>query len=102
MAFFKYLLIFLVIAWLLPKVFKFFFRMFLLMMGKKLQKEMAKQGHEGNPFAGNTSAGNPFARQTQSANQQQTETGNIHVYKNPQEPREFDGGEYVDYEEVKD
>ena len=96
MVFLKYLLIFLVASWLLPKVFKFFFRMFLLMMGKKIQKEMAKQGHEGNPFAGN-----PFG-QSQSANRQQTEMGNINVHKKPQEPKEFDGGEYVDYEEVKD
>ncbi|MFT5917191.1 MAG: hypothetical protein ACJAWV_002845 [Flammeovirgaceae bacterium] len=96
MAFFKYLLILLVIAWLLPKVFKFLFRMFLLMIGRKMQKEMAKQPHEGNSFAGQ-----PFAGQPQPT-QQQPDTGNIHVYKNPQEPKEFDGGEYVDYEEVKD
>jgi hypothetical protein len=61
------------------------------MIGKKLQKEMAKQGHEGNPFG----------EQSQPAYQKE-DTGNIHVHKNPQESKEFDGGEYVDYEEIKE
>jgi len=80
----KFVLIAILVLWLLSKALKYLFRFILLMAGKELQKEMHRQ--QGTPP--------PQAKPAYG--------GNVHVMTDTSQKRkDFDQGEYIDFEEVK-
>ena len=89
MALLKYLLIVFLIFWLISKAWKFLFRGLLWFMGAKTMAGAAGQG------------------QQQRRTRQRPSDGNVEINYNPKNKKDknthnFKGGEYVDYEEVKE
>ena len=90
----KFILIGIVVFWLLSKIFKYVFRFALIFAGKKVQKEMQKQAQQ-------AASGHSAQHTTQKKT-----FGNVDVYTSDdnkhKQKKNFEGGEYVDFEEIKD
>lgn len=84
---FRFLLIAFLVGWLFFKVFSFFIRVFVGGAGQKAYQNQQRQYNHQNS---------------------QRRTGDVHIDYIPQKEekekqrKDFKGGEYVDYEEVKD
>jgi 16S rRNA C1402 (ribose-2'-O) methylase RsmI len=81
---FKFIFILLVLFILLPRLFKWLLRIFVVKNISKVQEEFYRQ-------------------QKNSQRPSQKQEGEIYVNVNDQKSKkkDFDGGEYIDYEEVK-
>ena len=89
----KFILISIIVIYVIAKVSKYLMRWAFILAGKKLQKEMEKQAAAQGAYA-------------HTADTSYEEVNDMKIYVPRKErgknmPRNFPGGDYVDFEEVK-